>query len=839
MSSPPNDEGGPPPDPTHPVNVAPDTPVTTEPTQLETSTSTAQPSVPPAPTVEDSVEASRSNSATETPQQPTENTNTPTPPPNAPQSPPQQQGRRPLYSVSHFWPLAPRPGEGGPGNGDRLGFTWTLEVFANDGEGDDDAPPPTNQTDGQQNAGTNSEPAEGSAAAAVLAAAEAEAVAREARGTDNQNATPGSNAPNTEGNANGNANANGTERRNVIFVVGPDGLIPRPGQEDAGPAPFAFPFPFLPFMMQPAGPDPAKAAELLASLPTVRRALLRRVDKVVAAEDASNGKEYDERGWRCGICLEGIEEEPSEGPIPVKALPCNHLFHGPCLEPWFSSHHTCPTCRLDLDPLRTLNDPRETRRNPLRPAPTGSGRSGRATPAGGHPYPRAAHDRERSGLRSGQQTPVEPPEGHDHHAPQGAQNDPPGSPGLMELARLTAQNLARGLFGGLTTGSPLPMERELPQERERTPMGPERPPSMQQPAQPATADSSAAGGDTPTQASQNSSSDAGSPAPGGRPTPERRSHISVIHLGRPPFGLPGMPFPSLFGPPPGQAPADQPRPADGKSTRPSEQPEQSGEARGTDQTQPSAPAVPAAEEQAAPTAEPSGGSASSPGASEQAGASQGEQREATPASQTNQDGSNANASPRNDGDNAPRRPFRGFPLELLFFQMGNPEPRPPPTPAPEERPAPTFVPQSLESWTEQREKTLGWRCDAVECLVAPPVPDGEGEDMDVDDPPAEEEEEVIPAADKEMLSIYSAQQPLFPPSGAGEEAHAKADFVLLTCPHRWHRTCLEVAERSAGHLGLPDAEGRQWVRCMTCRKEGWVVPRAPAVAEPTPVVTEA
>ncbi|EJT51936.1 hypothetical protein A1Q1_06805 [Trichosporon asahii var. asahii CBS 2479] len=824
MSSPSN-EGGPPPDPPHPPDAPHDTPIAHDAAHAEAGPSTPQPHAPPAPTVEDELEASRPDSGTAGSQQSSENTNTP---PNPSQSPPQHQGRRPLYSLTHFIPMATRPGEGGPGNGERVGLTWTLEVFANDGEGDDDLPTTDQNDRPQPPAGANTDGTDGSAAAAVLAAAEAEAAAREAGGAADQNATGAPNAPNAEGNANGNGNGpERAERRSMIFVVGPDGLIPRPGQEDAGPAPFAFPFPFLPFMMQPAGPDPAKAAELLASLPTVRRALLRRVDKVVAAEDASNGKEYDERGWRCGICLEGIEEELTDGPIPVKALPCNHLFHGPCLEPWFSSHHTCPTCRLDLDPLRTLNDPRETRRNPLRPAPTGSGRG---TPAGGHPYARG-RDRDRSGLRSGQQTPAEPVEGQEPQTPQGGQDEPPTPPGLMELARITAQNLARGLFGGLTTGSPLPMDRDQPQERERTPMGPERPPGMQ-PAQPAAA-GPAPGGDTPAHTS-GSASATGSPNPGGRPTPERRSHISVIHLGPPPFGhrpfaAPPNPFQHLFGRPPGSGADEQPRPA-GEADEQPNLPEQSNEA-----TEPATAATSTSNEQAEPSAE---SSTSGEGASSEPSARvPTPQAEPTdpPAAEPNREGANATPAPANDGEAQPR-PFRGFPLELLFLQMGAPEP-PAPPPA-EERPASTFVPQSLESWTEQREKTLGWRCDAVECLVAPPVPDGDGEDMDVDEAPAEvEEEDVLPAADKEMLSIYSAQQPLFPPSREGEEAHANAEFVLLTCPHRWHRTCLEVAERSAGHSGLPDGDGRQWVRCMTCRKEGWVVPRTPTPPQPEAPVT--
>jgi hypothetical protein len=68
-----------------------------------------------------------------------------------------------------------------------------------------------------------------------------------------------------------------------------------------------------------------------------------------------------------------------------------------------------------------------------------------------------------------------------------------------------------------------------------------------------------------------------------------------------------------------------------------------------------------------------------------------------------------------------------------------------------------------------------------------------------------------------MLSIFSPDQlPLLHTPVPGE-------FTRLACQHRWHRDCLETEERSSGrwHLG-PD--GRMWVRCGLCRKDGWVTP---------------
>ncbi|XP_036425088.1 RING finger protein 148 [Colossoma macropomum] len=59
---------------------------------------------------------------------------------------------------------------------------------------------------------------------------------------------------------------------------------------------------------------------------------LRRTDPEVEAEENN-----------CAVCIDSFKR----GDI-VTTLPCSHLFHKTCIEPWLLEHHTCPMCKYDI-----------------------------------------------------------------------------------------------------------------------------------------------------------------------------------------------------------------------------------------------------------------------------------------------------------------------------------------------------------------------------------------------------------------------------------------------------------------------------------------------------------
>ncbi|KTG41441.1 hypothetical protein cypCar_00031326, partial [Cyprinus carpio] len=45
----------------------------------------------------------------------------------------------------------------------------------------------------------------------------------------------------------------------------------------------------------------------------------------------------------CAVCIEGYK--PNDV---VRILPCRHLFHKGCVDPWLVDHRTCPMCKMNI-----------------------------------------------------------------------------------------------------------------------------------------------------------------------------------------------------------------------------------------------------------------------------------------------------------------------------------------------------------------------------------------------------------------------------------------------------------------------------------------------------------
>jgi hypothetical protein len=87
-----------------------------------------------------------------------------------------------------------------------------------------------------------------------------------------------------------------------------------------------------------AGPPPA-SAEAIQQLPSI------------------NVDENDDNCKDCGICYEQHLNRAT-----TFRMPCGHLYHRQCLEPWLQKHCTCPVCRYEIATDDSSYEPRRLER---------------------------------------------------------------------------------------------------------------------------------------------------------------------------------------------------------------------------------------------------------------------------------------------------------------------------------------------------------------------------------------------------------------------------------------------------------------------------------------------
>jgi hypothetical protein len=46
----------------------------------------------------------------------------------------------------------------------------------------------------------------------------------------------------------------------------------------------------------------------------------------------------------CSVCLNPVRCTRAS-----KRLPCNHIFHGTCIDNWLTTHTNCPNCRSEVE----------------------------------------------------------------------------------------------------------------------------------------------------------------------------------------------------------------------------------------------------------------------------------------------------------------------------------------------------------------------------------------------------------------------------------------------------------------------------------------------------------
>uniref|UniRef100_A0A3B3U4C9 RING finger protein 150 n=1 Tax=Poecilia latipinna TaxID=48699 RepID=A0A3B3U4C9_9TELE len=70
-----------------------------------------------------------------------------------------------------------------------------------------------------------------------------------------------------------------------------------------------------------------------------KKAISKLQVRTIRKGDQETEADFD----NCAVCIEGYR--PNDV---VRILPCRHLFHKSCVDPWLLDHRTCPMCKMNI-----------------------------------------------------------------------------------------------------------------------------------------------------------------------------------------------------------------------------------------------------------------------------------------------------------------------------------------------------------------------------------------------------------------------------------------------------------------------------------------------------------
>ncbi|ESO93826.1 hypothetical protein LOTGIDRAFT_104529 [Lottia gigantea] len=85
----------------------------------------------------------------------------------------------------------------------------------------------------------------------------------------------------------------------------------------------------------------AHAKERLAR--RLASAAKKAIAKIPQRNVKSGDKELDSDFDQCAVCIEGYKAHDV-----IRTLPCKHVFHKSCVDPWLLEQRSCPMCKLDI-----------------------------------------------------------------------------------------------------------------------------------------------------------------------------------------------------------------------------------------------------------------------------------------------------------------------------------------------------------------------------------------------------------------------------------------------------------------------------------------------------------